>query len=104
VEVKSLLVRTTAWDIGPTLLMLAALFLLEPLGACANRQVAYYQRAIRRRCNRREGCQPSDCASLSTRPSKDAYVVCVIRCMYVTEVAKAANGMISTVAIELPSH
>ena len=29
---------------------------------------------------------------------------CVARCVYVTEVAKAANGMISKVAIELPSH
>jgi hypothetical protein len=46
--------------------------LVEPdsgLRACANRRVAYYQRAIQRRCNRREGCQPSDCTSVSTRPS-----------------------------------
>jgi hypothetical protein len=40
------------------------------LRACANRQIAYYQRAIRRRCNRQERCQPSDCTSVSTRPSK----------------------------------
>ena len=33
-----------------------------------------------------------------------SYLVCAIRCIYVTEVANAANGMISTVAIELPSH
>jgi hypothetical protein len=31
-------------------------------------------------------------------------LVPAVKCMYVTEVAKAANGKISAVAIELPSH
>jgi hypothetical protein len=75
---------------------------LERLRACANRRVAYYQRAIRRRAIVRRVA--SRRIALPFRRDLLGYLVCVIRRIYVTEVVKAANGMISTVAIELPSH
>jgi hypothetical protein len=86
---------------GPGLLTASALIFLAlelaPIGEYNTINGRYEGDAIVGRVTSRRIALPYRCDLLS-------YLVCVIRSIYVTEVAKAANGMISTVAIELPSH